>query len=272
MLHLFLKPFPQAESRFEFLRLLIYLSLFVTFFLLVFQPFGIHLIEEYKVWICLGFGGMTLLGGLAFELTIGQLMDTIGFRKKWTFYKWLLYNMGATLLISVFNFLFIRFVFFGFIQWDLFPAMLYGTFMIGSIPFVVLGGIYLNREEAKVQNISQEINEKNAQPTEVTSMEEDIKIFGLPAVQIRYVEALQNYIRIGFINAEGKQQEQVERATLKQFEEQAIATSIVRCHRSFMVNRSAIISTSGNAQGLLLTLTDCNKVIPVARSRVKEFR
>jgi len=272
MIQLFLKPFPQAENTFEFLRLLVYISLFVAFFLLVFQPFGIHLIEEQKVWICLGFGSMTFLGASVFEITIGRWMKAMGFRDNWTFYKWILYNAGALLLISLFNFIYIRLVFFGFIQWDLFPSMLYGTFMIGIIPLVILGGVYLNKEEAKFQSISQEINKKHTEPNATSPKEEEIIIYGILVAQIRYVEALQNYIKIGFIDTEGVQREQIERATLKNFAEQAAETPIIQCHRSFMVNRSAIISTSGNAQGLLLTLTDCDKVIPVARSRVNEFR
>ncbi|MFK7934324.1 MAG: LytR/AlgR family response regulator transcription factor, partial [Saprospiraceae bacterium] len=150
--------------------------------------------------------------------------------------------------------------------------MLYGTFMIGVIPFVVVSGIYLNREEHKFQSISAEINQKRPTATAPISTKKEATIFEIPLPQIRYVEALQNYIKIGFVSAEGTITEQVERATLKHFAEQAKNTSMVRCHRSFMVNQETIISSTGNAQGLQLRLADCDKVIPVSRSRVAQFR
>lgn len=274
ILQLLNKPFPEQESKLDYLKLLTYFSLFVTFFLLIFQPFGISDIESNKFWICLGFGSMTFLGAVVYELTVGQLFKVLGVRQPWTFYKWILYNLGTMLVISLFNFLFIRLAFFGYIKWELFPVMLYGTFMIGIIPFVVLGWIILNRQEHKFQHISEEINQKQLPQTAPSTAKnaDGITIFEIPVNQIRYVEALQNYIKIGYLSATGKMTEQVERATLKYVAEQAKGTNIVRCHRSFMVNQAAIISTAGNAQGLLLTLADCEKVIPVSRSRVADFR
>ncbi|MFK7937383.1 MAG: hypothetical protein AB8G22_27965, partial [Saprospiraceae bacterium] len=138
IVQMFHKPFPQPERKVDFFKILLYLSLFVAFFLLAFQPFGINDLEEHKIWICLGFGSMTFLGGSVYELTVGQLLQRFGARDNWTFYKWILYNLGVIFCISLFNFLFIRLAFFGYIQWELFPAMLYGTFMIGVIPFVVV--------------------------------------------------------------------------------------------------------------------------------------
>ena len=90
--------------------------------------------------------------------------------------------------------------------------------------------------------------------------------------QIRYIEALQNYAKIGYINTEGQLKEQVERSTLKGIIQQIADTSIVKCHRSFLVNRDHITQVTGNAQGLQLTLADCKKSVPVSRAFVSVFR
>ena len=97
-------------------------------------------------------------------------------------------------------------------------------------------------------------------------------LMNLASHQIRYIEALQNYAKIGYINSTGQLIERTERATLKSILNEVEGSPIVKCHRSFLVNREAIISTSGNAQGLLLTLSDCDKTIPVSRSYVPAFR
>ena len=265
------KPFPDEYFRSGYLKVILAFSLFVTFFLYIFQPFGIADIESNKFFICLGFGSMTFFGALIYEMTVGQLLKIIGFRNHWTFGKWILYNLGVMFFISFFNFLFIRLVFFGYILWELFPAMVYGTFMIGIISIVVIGAISLMKQEDKYQNIAKEINQKKSDIANSKSSDEQ-SIFNIPIVQIKYIEAFQNYIKIGFTDQDGALQEKVERATIKQMIKDTEGTSLVRCHRSFVVNQAAIESTSGNAQGLVLSLSNCDKTIPVSRSYVSLFR
>jgi len=265
------KPFPDEDDWYSYFKYLILVSLFVTFFLFVFQPFGISEIESDKFLICLGFGCMTFLGSLVYDLTIVPLQKLLGLRKNWTFGKWMINNLGIMFFISLANFLFARIFIFGYIEWSLFPVMIYGTFMIGLIPFSVLGGINLMKQERKYQSIAQEINQ-NKIPNSNPITHQNISIFDIPIHQIKYVEALQNYIKIGFVNPRGKLMEQVERATLKKVLEETKGSAIVKCHRSFLVNRDAIVSTSGNAQGLLLSLSECEKIIPVSRSCVPQFK
>lgn len=263
------KPFPEEENIFGLIKVISIISVFVTFFLYVFQPFGISTLESNKFLFCLGFGSMTFLGALFYEFTIGLLLSYAGFHKRWTFIKWILNNLGIMLFIALFNFLFIRWSFFGFVEWALFPTMLYSTLMIGVIPLVAYGSFTLIKEESKYQNIAGEINQKNPQ---AINTQGETYICNIPVGQIKYIEALQNYIKIGFVNGAGKLNEQIERATMKQVDDESGSASIVRCHRSYMVNQDAIISVKGNAQGLLLSLSDCEKVIPVSRSYVPKFR
>jgi len=265
------KPFPEGENRFFYYKYLIVLSLFVAFFLYIFQPFGISTVESNKFLICLGFGSMTFLGASIYELSVGQLLKLISNGVNWTFGKWILNNLGIMLFISLANFLFIRLFHFGSIVWELFPPMLYGTFMVGIIPVVGLGAFILQRQEKKYQGIAEEINQKAA-PNLGIQNEADLSIFDIPTFRIKYIEALQNYVKIGYINAAGKLKEQTERATLKAIMEEGKGSPITKCHRSFLVNKEAIISISGNAQGLLLTLSDCEKAIPVSRNYVADFR
>lgn len=264
------KPYPDDYGPFTYYRTLIIISLFVAFFLFIFQPFGISDLESHKLLICIGFGSMTFLGSLVYEWTVVPLQRSLGLRTKWTFWKWTLNNMGIMFFISLANFLFVRLVLFGFIQWDLFPTMVYGTFMIGLIPFSVLGAIDLMNQEKKYRGIAKEFNQQKARSS--SANENQKTIYNLPVDQIRYVEALQNYVKIGYINPDGRLAEQTERSTLKGIMEQIKGSSMIKCHRSFLVNRNSIISSTGNAQGLLLTLEDCEKVIPVSRSFVSHLK
>ncbi|NJN42416.1 MAG: LytTR family transcriptional regulator [Flammeovirgaceae bacterium] len=269
VVQLFRKPFPDEENWNSYFRTLTILTLFITFFLYVFQPFGISTLESDLFLICLGFGSMTFAGAMVYELSVVQLLKLSGLKSNWTFGKWIVNMVGIMILSASSNFIFALPGFFGYIQWELFPDMMYSTFMIGIIPVTVLGAITMMTREKKFQKIAEEINQQKAARDDHTTT--DITLFTIPIRQIRYIEALQNYVKIGHINADGWNV-QTERATLKNILEEVKGSPMVKCHRSFLVNRNAIISTNGNAQGLLLTLSDCEKIIPVARSYVDSFR
>ena len=265
------KPFPEIENDWDYLKILLMFSLFVTFFLYIFQPFGIDTLESHKFFICLGFGAMTFLGAAVYEIFLHRVLKIRKRQQPWTFGKWILDSLGIMLFISLANFLFARLLLFGYIQWDLFPPMLYSTFMIGIIPVVTLGAFALLKTEKKYQEIAQEINQSKPSLDAEKQLNKHL-IFGIPIHQIRYIEALQNYAKIGFLNKSGDFKVKIERTTLKRILEETKDTSIIKSHRSFLVNKNTILNSTGNAQGLLLILADCDKVIPVSRTRVKFFR
>ena len=93
-----------------------------------------------------------------------------------------------------------------------------------------------------------------------------------PISHIRYIESLQNYVTIGYVDETQQFKKQTERATLKGILQTVDKNAIVRTHRSFLVNQQAIVETAGNSQGLLLTLAHVDKKIPVSRSYVSTFR
>ncbi|MDW3648938.1 MAG: LytTR family DNA-binding domain-containing protein [Bacteroidia bacterium] len=265
------KPFPEQSSNFGEPKILAALSLFVALFLFVFQPFGISTIESNKFLICLGFGAMTFLGSSLYEFIVGKVLKLKGELEKWTLGKWMLNNLGIMLVISLANFLFARLVFFGYIQWELFPAMMYGTFMIGIIPISVLGAFIVWQQEKKYIGIAESMNQQPLSSSSQKAINEK-HLFQIPLSNIRYIQGLQNYVSLAYINEEGLLKKKTERATLKHILDNLSDSSIIRSHRSFLVNSSYILSASGNAQGLLLSLADCDREIPVSRTYVPTFR
>ncbi len=268
------KPFPQEESFLGSVRIIALICVFVVLFLYIFKPFGIHTMESKQLLICVGFGVVSFLASVLYELIIVFVLKIKGAAANFTFGKWIIYLVGVMFFISLANFLFVRIVVFGYIEWALFPYMVRGTLAIGIFPIVTMGALALLRQEKKYQTIAEEINQKDASSSsrnlDATSKGEHI--FDIPLDQVRYVEAMQNYIKIGYLDTQGQLQEKMERATLKSLLAEPLNQSILRCHRSFLVNRGSIVSTSGNAQGLLLSLAGCDKQVPVSRSYISSFR
>lgn len=240
----------------------------MTAFLYIFQPSGISHAAGNKFLICLGFGISGALGYFIYEFAFSQLLKSIAIN--WTYGKWLWYSLGVLFFISLANFLYARYLIFGFMDWSLFPYMIKGTLMFG-IPILTMIMVFFWQEEKKYQGIANEIN---ANPTKrsTPNLSKEKTIFNIPIHQIRYVEALQNYITIGYLTIDGQFKKQTERATLKSILQEIEGSTIIRTHRSFLVNQQSILDTAGNSQGLLLTLADTDKKVPVSRSYVPVFR
>jgi len=264
-------PFPQAERIESTYKLAVIISVFVTFFLYVFKPFGLHTLESNSFLICVGFGVVCLLVSLGYEYLVVKILKFKGGTSRFTFGRWIIYLIGLVLLISLANFLYVRLAVFGYILWEFFPHMIRGTLAVGIFPAIIMGASAMLQQERKYKKIASEFNLQKT-TNQSTTTTNPTTILGIPTDQIRYVEALQNYVRITYIDHTRAIKIHTERATLKSILDDAKGSTIERSHRSFLVNRSTIQAAEGNAQGLLLTLADCEVQVPVSRSYVKVFR
>ena len=265
------KPFPQEESLFETFFIAAAISAFIFVFLYVFKPFGIHTLESHQLLICFGFGLVSFLASVIYEVIVVRVLKVKGGVSNFTFGRWIIYLAGVMICISLANFLFVRLTLFDDIQWRLYPYMLRATFAIGFFPIILLGAIALVKKERKYQGIAAEFNSTNIAKSANNSSVK-ATVFGVPIDQVRYIEAMQNYINIGYLDADGDFSEKMERATLKSVLDEISSDTISRCHRSYMLNKEHISLISGNSQGLLVSLSDCQKKIPVSRSYVRNFR
>jgi len=81
-----------------------------------------------------------------------------------------------------------------------------------------------------------------------------------------------NYIDIYIKSSTGIEKKMI-RQSLKNLENQLKPFSLIfQTHRSYLANISYIKSVSGNAQGYLITLSNCELKIPVSRSKIEAFR
>lgn len=264
------KPFPLEESKAQLFKIITAISIFVVLFLYLFKPFGLHTLEPKLLFYSVGFGLVSWIASLLYEFVVVPILKIKSEARAFTFGRWILYFFGAMLFISLANFIFIRLVYFGDIQWSLFPYMIRGVFAIGLFPVVLIGALALLKQERKYSKIAAEVNQHQAKKPAHEADSDDL-IFEIPVEQIRYIEAMQNYIKIGHVTGDGQLSEKVVRETLKNILGSA-KDNLVRCHRSYLVNRDRVLSATGNAQGLLLTLSECDKEIPVSRSFVSIFR
>jgi len=85
-----------------------------------------------------------------------------------------------------------------------------------------------------------------------------------------YIEAQENYSRIVWME-ENIIKEKLLRVTLKNIEGQITDSTIIRCHRSFIINSNFNFTISGNSNGYLLKSKLFKESIPISRSLGKEI-
>jgi len=87
-----------------------------------------------------------------------------------------------------------------------------------------------------------------------------------------YAKSFGNYTEI-FLKTDNKIIKKLERITLGNlFDNLSKDKSILRVHKSYIVNINEVDSVNGNSAGLKLTLTNLpNIIIPVSRSNVEKF-
>lgn len=89
--------------------------------------------------------------------------------------------------------------------------------------------------------------------------------FSTKLSNLLYIEGADNYVNIHYINAE-KEETFILYNTLKNIEKTTSNTSLIRCHRRYMVNAENVRIMRKENAGLMLEMNHCTKVIPVSKS------
>lgn len=82
---------------------------------------------------------------------------------------------------------------------------------------------------------------------------------------ILYIEAADNYVNIHYLNGE-KEETFILFNSMKNIEKSFAGTSLMRCHRGYMVNADNVRLMRKESLGLVLEINHCAKTIPVSKS------
>ncbi len=278
MLSKFNQPFPDKDSFKKSLLTILWVGVFIVLFLLLIRPFGIEGPWADLVWVSVGFGAVTVVFGWLFEFGTRYIFKIQTFGPSWTLGKWMLMATVLIVWIAIGNYLFVNWLsnwrslgYFNFLR------MIGYTSLIGIFP-VALSGILIQlratqQNEESAVDLSKHLHPKKEELTEQIELEDENGLtHALEVRDVRYIEALQNYVSVWYMS-EGTLRKEIIRATLLSTEEKFAATDVVRCHRSYLVNVDCIEKVSGNAQGLRLQLQSVvEQEIPVSRSFISKIR
>lgn len=274
------KPYPVIETIFHKLSLAVAFGLFIYLFLSIFQPFGIREIAEKQSFYILGFGLVTLLF-MSLNYIFFPILSPNWFHKEsWTVGRELLFVSFNVLCIAFGNYCYHLLSVDKSIYVFELSSFLFMTITVGIFPIAFL---IFTTELALSRKLIQDAQKINTQRhkelslTTSTSIEK-IKLKGelsndhleLELQQLLYIQSEGNYSNIYYQEA-NQLQTKLLRISLKNIENQLQEyPSILRCHRSFIVNKNNITHLSGNARSHMLHFLNSDKTIPVSRSFPKE--
>jgi len=278
LIKIFNEPFPDTVSGKEELKEIIYIGIFVALFLFVFQPFGIRTYDSNTFIICLGFGVITILSAISFHWLGDRVIKLERDIPSWTLWKWIVYVMIFVLYVAFWNWVFINCIEGGeLINWYGLKWMTISTISVGIIPIIFSGILVQVRAQHKNKGdaslIQSQLKEElrpvkrlrlfSQNESQQLEVEED---------QLFFIEAMQNYVAV-HLKEGGKIEKQLLRNTLSAIEQQLTESTLIRCHRSYLVNVQLIEKVEGNAQGLRLQLKGLAGVeVPVSRTYIPALR
>ena len=278
MLNKFNQPFPDKADFKQSLLTILWVGVFIALFLFLIRPFGIEGPWANLAFVSVGFGVVTVVFGWIFEILMRFVFRIETQGPNWTLGKWIFYSIVLVVWIAIGNYLFVNYMsgwkamgYFNLLR------MIGYTSLIGIFPVALSGVLVQLRAEKENEKDAQSLEDKVHSPHASSSLQISItdstgREFEFSSEQIRYAEAMQNYVTVWFWK-DGRLNKEMLRATIASVEEQLSNCSVIRCHRSYLVNVDAIENVSGNAQGLRLKLRDIpQEEVPVSRSFISEIR
>ena len=260
------------------LRSIVSISLGIFLFLLFFEPFNIQNPDfNNRLIILATFGAITLVLLSLFRLVIPSIFSRAFSEERWTIKKEIIIDLLFVIFNSVAFTFFARYVGQTHITFHIVIIIVIISITAASV-LVVVNRIYLlglqvaRLKEKLPENNNETEQEKPKREIEFES-ENKTDYFQLPAEQVLLIKSASNYIEVLYRKDDNLHTKLI-RNTLKATEKMLSKyPEMIRCHRSFIVNKTHIESLKRDSDGLVLTLFGYPKEIHVSRQyalKVKE--
>lgn len=271
-------PAPRPGTR-SFIVAILF-GFFIGLFLLFFEPFDINLSKnENKVFQLIFFGCITTIVLLIFLIILPLLPTRIFSDENWKVKHQVIFYLIILFVIATFNGIYTNYINSLPFSWSNYWWIISRTFVLGGIPISFLTLLDYqhkaksNRNQAHdIQNIKNAFIPKSNETAHQISTDLKSETISFREDDFIYAKAVGNYIDMFYL-VENTLKRVTYRITLSSFEVQlGESSSLVRCHRSYLVNLKKVVNITGNAQGLKLELKNQSEIIPVSRKYIPIVR
>jgi len=273
----FREPYPLRRTLRTDLLFILGSGLFVSGFLIIFQPGDTYTeTDPNKNLFLAGYGVITVVVLAFMRFGLPRLWPRLFRESGWTVGKHLIWLLVSFSIVIICSFVYLNWYFGYTFYWSQFWYFAGIAASIGIFPltaFVLIDYI----RQLRLHSAGAEV--VNAQRPEAAFAKKRMIVtfpdeqgdtqLEVPADQVYYIGAAMNYVEIHY-RTEDQMRREIIRNTLKKVEGSLASPPFMRVHRSYVVNVEQVREVTGNAQGYHLHLDGIAEPIPVSRSRSKE--
>lgn len=265
------KPYPLLVDRKIKVSLSLFIGLVCFVFLMVFQPFQLDEVKGDVSFYTLGFGMNAVISMLLYYIVFPKLLPDLFDSESWTLLRHFLLMLALTFTIAVFNYLYNSTVGASIAPHHSLLKFIYITFSVGVLPILLIS--YISEKFAITRNAS-EASQLEQNMVEYLDQSKIVAIKGkdtssdflrIDLQDFLFAQAKNNYSHIHYFN-NGIVASEMVRISLKELEIQMDDELIIRCHKSYLVNKSNVDKIDGNARSLILIMKYTDREVPVSRS------
>lgn len=231
---------------------------------------------NYKPTYVLGFGIITTVTMLFYYFLAPLCLPRFFEESQWTVAREISTILTNVTLITIFNYYYSTFIGNHLTTQPQLSKFIIMTISIGLFP--ILFSVFIRERALNKQHvaIAEAINDKRQTIPVVTTQPIITSIqlsspssndqLNIALEQLLFIKSEGNYCKISYIE-EQIIQTKLLRTTLKKVEEELkLHHSIIRCHRSYIINKQHIKTVSGNARSYNIHLYQAAITIPVSRN------
>lgn len=149
---------------------------------------------------------------------------------------------------------------------------LLGFLLSSFIPYFAFIGIIAFKDKNKKVSLIK-VNNTNEEKNSLISFldENNIVRLAVKTDQLLFIQSSDNYVELCYLDND-ETKKFLLRNTIKKLEENINNASVIRCHRSYMINIKNISKAQKTSSGFMLKLKSCSSEIPVSKSYVSEIK
>ncbi|GGF67335.1 LytR/AlgR family response regulator transcription factor [Wenyingzhuangia marina] len=268
------KPYYMIDSTPVKLSMTLGVGLFTFLFLFVFRPFGIDNVIHHNPFLIVGYGLLVSFSLYISYFILPKIFPIYFNVRSWTVQKEATFLLITFLIITTINYFYHIAYIDNYMPSFSYLKFMFRVFSIGIFPVMFIIFMIEKYLQTKLKvtpdKIVEQIRKEKKETIIINSdnIKEDSLTIDIDS--FLYAQSNNNYTTIVYLLDE-KPKKVLMRITLKKVEDiLSVYPEFIRCHRSFIINKSEVLKVEGNARALQVTLKNVKETIPVSRSFPKE--
>jgi hypothetical protein len=268
----FQQPFRLLDSIRARWKLVIFCGVFGCIFLNLFQPFNLtqwFVTVKTPLFIILAFFSAAGMAALALSQFAIRALFKIEYTTRGNYLWWLLVEFFLiSLAVHSVNVFFLEVPFINLPEYVLTLKYTLGVLILPY--FFALLMLYLEEQLQVVQQLTLKANRVATIETVTINDENGKAMLTLPLKNILYFKSEDNYILL-YYKEDNEVRKELIRTTLKKLEQELNVASLVRIHRSFMINTQNLLSAAKTSRGYQVRMDATTEPLPVSSTYQSTF-